>query len=138
MIEKSPLFILAADNFGYFGRGEPRFRRGESHKLNLWGGCSAGISTIGVTSDGAVRGCLSMPPSMNEGSVRQRPLSEIWADPKAFSYSRRFSIDILDKNCRECALGQMCRAGCRSLALAVTGEMTHNPYCLRHLADQKR
>jgi radical SAM protein with 4Fe4S-binding SPASM domain len=134
LIERSPIPVLCADNFGYFGRREPLFR-GVGERVSLWGGCAAGLSNIGITSDGTVRGCLSLPPSLDEGNLRERPLEAIWRDPDAFAYNRRFSPGDLTGTCRGCALGHICRGGCKSLAMAVTGTTTCNPHCLRRLAD---
>ncbi|MCP4678099.1 MAG: radical SAM protein [Deltaproteobacteria bacterium] len=133
---KSPIFIQIADNIGYLGRNEPKLRAGASPTHKIWGGCQAGLQVIGITSDGTIRGCLSMPPALNEGNIRERPLSEIWNDPKGFSYNRQFDAASLDGTCSKCPLGPLCRGGCKSLAYAYTGDLNSNPYCLRRLADE--
>ncbi len=133
LIRRSPIPVLAADNFGYFGRHELSFR-GPGEKVRIWSGCTAGLSTLGITSDGTVRGCLSLP--ISEGNIRERPLEAIWRDPEAFAYNRKFDPEDLSETCKGCPLGRICRGGCTSLALAVTGTTTCTPHCLRRLTDQ--
>ena len=132
-IDRDELFVHAADSVGYLGRGENRIRSGTGHDGNVWRGCQAGIQVIGLTSEGAVRGCLSLPPMFDEGNLRQRPLAEIWNDPGGFAYTRRFARDQLAGACDGCALGHFCRGGCTSLAVSATARVGDNPYCLRRL-----
>lgn len=130
----TPIFVQAADNIGYMGKTEPLIRSGNSAKERFWIGCQAGLSVIGITSDGTVRGCLSMPPSLNEGNIRQRSLREIWFDENAFSYNRQFTTCDLREHCASCAFGHLCRAGCKSMAFILTGNTSFNPMCFRHLS----
>ncbi len=134
---RTPMFFQAADNIGYMSRYEPRLRAGTTKADKFYTGCSAGLSTIGLTSDGTVRGCLSMPPTQNEDNVRKRPLAEIWNDPNLFTYNRRFKAEQLTDNCKGCTFGKICRGGCKSMAMAATGNTTYNPYCLHTIAKNK-
>ncbi|MCP4679078.1 MAG: radical SAM protein [Deltaproteobacteria bacterium] len=136
MTTRGPLFIQAADTIGYMSRGEPKLRAGYPGRAQIWAGCQAGLQVIGITSDGTIRGCLSMPPHFDEDNVRVRPLEEIWNTPNAFAYNRKFSVDDLDGNCAPCAFHRVCRGGCTSLAYTITGKIGHNPYCLRRIAEQ--
>jgi len=125
-------FIDAADNVGYMSRNEPRLRTRPGQPSRFWMGCSAGLTVVGITSDGTVRGCLSLPPEADEGNVRERSFSAIWRDPASFSYNRRFEPGLLGGPCKGCAFGRVCRAGCRSLAWAASPGNPHaNPYCVR-------
>ncbi|MBW2276010.1 MAG: radical SAM protein [Deltaproteobacteria bacterium] len=132
---RTDLFVQAADNIGYMGRSEPVLRAGRPGRAAVYGGCQAGMQVVGLTSDGAVRGCLSMPPSFDEGNIKQRPFTEIWNDPEAFAYNRGFATADLDQPCRDCAFAKFCRAGCHSMAVAATGSICSNPYCL-HLVQR--
>jgi len=127
---RTPLFLQAADNFGYMSRGEPLLRAGTPKADRFFCGCMAGLSVLGVTSDGTVRGCLSLPPAFDEGNVRDRPLAEIWNDPTAFPYNRRFDPSALRGACGGCPYGEICRGGCRSLAYATGEDVTENAHCL--------
>jgi len=74
---------------------------------------------------------------MNEGSIRQKSLREIWFDKNAFSYNRRFSEADLREHCAGCAFRHVCRAGCKSMAFTLTGNTSFNPMCLRHLSEER-
>jgi radical SAM protein with 4Fe4S-binding SPASM domain len=130
------LFVDAADNIGYMSRDEPRLRSRCNGPARFWTGCSAGLTVVGITSDGTVRGCLSLPPAADEGNVRERSFSAIWKDPEAFSYNRRFDPAQLGGPCAACPFGRVCRAGCRSLAWAASPGNPHaNPYCIRYVSQ---
>ncbi len=132
-LDRGQLFVHAADSIGYLGRGENRIRSGTGRDGNVWTGCQAGIQVIGLTSDGQVRGCLSLPPTFDEGNLRERSLSDIWNDPEGFAFTRRFEPSQLTGACADCELGRICRGGCTSLAVSATGAPGDNPYCLRRL-----
>jgi radical SAM protein with 4Fe4S-binding SPASM domain len=123
--------LYAADNIGWMLRCEPLLRSMSDPPDRFYPGCQAGLWVVGLTSDGTVRGCLSLPPEFDEGNVRHRPLAEIWADERLFSYNRRFRKDGLTGACAECVFGRVCRGGCKSLAFATTGRLSENPYCAR-------
>lgn len=129
--DRSDLQLGAADNVGYFGGCEDvtRYRQG---KQRFWTGCSAGLQTLGITSDGGVLGCLSFPaePPWLEGNLRERPLREIWNDHEAFPYNRRFTKGQLSGACASCRYALLCRGGCLSSNVGYSGEVGENPYCL--------
>ena len=135
--QRTTMFVQAADNVGYMSRQEPALRSGTGRADRCWTGCSAGLQVLGVTSDGRVRGCLSLPDSFDEGSLRQRSLAEIWNDPGAFSYSRAFGRELLSGPCDGCELGAVCRGGCTSLSVASAGVAHGNPYCLSRIERTK-
>jgi radical SAM protein with 4Fe4S-binding SPASM domain len=132
------MFCHPADNIGYMSRNEPRLRSGSGRSHQVWMGCRAGIDVIGVTSDGTVRGCLSLPADFDEGNVRERPLAAIWSDPGAFSWNRGRPDKKLEGSCAACPFGKVCRAGCTCLAFSATGGTNWNPYCLFALESQSR
>ncbi|MCP4603992.1 MAG: radical SAM protein [Proteobacteria bacterium] len=137
LTKRGPLFLQTADTIGYFSRNEPRLRAGYPGKNKFWTGCQAGLQVVGITSDGTIRGCLSMPAHFDEDNIRNRPLEEIWNAPDTFAYNRRFSIRDLDDDCAKCAFCRVCRGGCTALAFATTGGTAHNRYCLHRLAEQQ-
>ena len=129
---KSPLFIQVADTIGYMSRQEPELRAGRCG-ASVWGGCQAGLSVLGLTSDGTVRGCLSMPPDLDEDNIRVRRLADIWSDPQSFAYNRCFDENALSGECARCEFGPRCRAGCTTVACLSSGNTYDNPYCLRRV-----
>ena len=121
------LDVTGTHNIGYFSQ-----RYCNLHNY-IWAGCQAGISTLGLRSDGNVTGCLIMSDPFIEGNVRQRTLSDIWYDPHSFLYNRRFSAGHLIGKCASCPWGEMCKGGCRETALSFTGGYYESPFCLYHL-----
>jgi radical SAM protein with 4Fe4S-binding SPASM domain len=102
----------------------------------VWNGCQAGISVLGIESDGSIKGCLSLPESFVEGNIRQRPLADIWEDPSSFSYNRDFSRTDLKDQCTTCRFGKTCKGGCTTVSASLTGAPHNDPYCLYHFESQ--
>lgn len=133
--DEGEIRCLAADCIGYYTADEPLLRSVERPGDNFWRGCQAGMHVVGITSDGGVKGCLSLPDSFLEGNLRERPLSEIWHDEGAFAYNRRFSAADLCGACATCAFGKLCRAGCHSFAAtAQDGDISRYDHCLRRVS----
>lgn len=117
--------MVPADGVGYFTDLDSREQP--------WKGCAAGISSCGITSDGHVKGCLSLPDTFREGDLRKTELWDIWFDENAFGYNRRFSSDKLGENCENCVFGQQCKGGCSVMSYAATGSLHNDPYCFHRL-----
>jgi radical SAM protein with 4Fe4S-binding SPASM domain len=128
--------VYAADNVGWMLRCEPELRSMSDPPDRFYPGCQAGLSILGITSDGTIRGCLSLPPAFDEGNVRERAPAEIWADPGLFAYTRRFRAEDLVGGCARCEFRRVCRGGCKSLAFATLGRVDENPWCARLVARQ--
>uniref|UniRef100_A0A831XMH5 Radical SAM protein n=1 Tax=Geobacter metallireducens TaxID=28232 RepID=A0A831XMH5_GEOME len=101
-----------------------------------WTGCQAGVSVIGIQSNGNIKGCLSMDDSTIAGNVRETPVSELWRSAGAFPYSRGFSPDDAGDNCRDCRHLPTCKGGCNEMSLMKTGEFHNDPYCF-HRIEQR-
>lgn len=129
------------DNIGYYGGYEGAFR-GDGEPP-FWVGCHAGCSVIGIESDGHVKGCLSLPSARNgvdrfvEGDLREGSLAEIWSNPEAFAYNRRFTLDDLAGFCRTCEHADICRGGCSWGSFANAGERDGSKYCYHRLLCEK-
>ena len=114
--------VSGADVFGYLGEIGTKVQ-------GPWWGCHAGMKTLGLGSDGTVRGCLSLQMDKYiEGNARERSLKEIWNDKNSFSYNRRFDCSMLTGYCKDCVYASVCKGGC--VRSATTGEGRCNPYCL--------
>ena len=125
--DEAPFFVGVADNIGYYTteEGNIRGRRGAYFE-----GCSAGLTGVGIDSTGNVRGCESMyDERFNEGNLRERSLEDIWCDPNAFTYNRRFDVSMLGGKCSTCPHGSLCAGGCRSYNYFTTGDLYENPLC---------
>ena len=126
---KAPFTILVADNIGYFTPEETDLRGGQGL---CFGGCSAGLTTLGIDSVGNVRGCESLyDERFIEGNLRQRSLREIWEDENAFRYNRDFEPRLLTGKCARCELGEYCGGGCRSYNYFAGGKLYESPLCPR-------
>jgi radical SAM protein with 4Fe4S-binding SPASM domain len=115
------LEIVPADSLGYFTEldlAEPP-----------WRGCPAGLYSVGITSDGRVKGCLTMPDTLTEGSLREADLWEIWFRDGAFPYTRGFSLDQMGPHCRGCEWAEQCRGGCTSMSKVCSGAVHDDPFC---------
>ena len=75
IVKDAPFSVGCADNIGYFTQDETLIR---GRHGACFGGCGAGIDSIGIDSVGNVRGCESMyDERFNEGNLRQRTLEDI-------------------------------------------------------------
>jgi radical SAM protein with 4Fe4S-binding SPASM domain len=142
-----PPRVFGADNVGYFGDYEQELRLSGSSRIPFWVGCRAGLDVLGIESHGDVKGCLSLPSELNgrrdfvEGNVRQRSLIEIWHDPDAFAYNRRFRPEHLRGDCAGCEYGEICRGGCVWTSVSHHGHPHQFPQCFHNLsrkADEER
>lgn len=123
--------IGIADNIGYYTKSEG-YLRGNTSGRSVFLGCRAGLSSIGIDSVGNVRGCESMyDESFIEGNLREKSLYEIWNDPNAFSYNRKFKREYLNGKCKDCDYGGRCAGGCRSYNYFATGKLYESPYCAK-------
>jgi radical SAM protein with 4Fe4S-binding SPASM domain len=126
--------VAGAHDIGYFSK---RLRRYGVEPQENWRGCVAGLSVIGITSDGGVKGCLSLPDASREGNVRERSLTDIWRDGALFARNRRFNIGQLTGFCRTCEFASKCRGGCQEMCLSTTGSAWSNRFCLYRLETKR-
>jgi len=113
--------ILPGDSFGYFTEYDIR--------TPPWRGCPAGLFSCGITSDGKVKGCLSMPDELVEGDLRKNDLWEIWFDAESFQYNRNYSFEMLGENCQECDKANFCQGGCSTMSYGATETFHNDPFC---------
>jgi radical SAM protein with 4Fe4S-binding SPASM domain len=124
--EKYKIYISGAHDFGYFSQFLPNIQ------VSQWKGCSAGISAIGVQSDGNIKGCLALPDQFIEGNIRDESLKSMWHESERFKLNRKFNQATIKEttSCSECFKFKHCRGGCQSFSYALTGEFYNHPYCL--------
>jgi radical SAM protein with 4Fe4S-binding SPASM domain len=133
-----PPRVVAADNVGYFGDLEEELRDSQA-RIKFWVGCRAGLEVMGIESNGDVKGCLSLPSGLNgrddfvEGNLRKQRLHEIWNNPDAFAYNRRFRVEDLQGRCAGCEFGEVCRGGCTFSSVAHAGHPHDYPHCYYRL-----
>ncbi len=145
LAEQGPVQVGIGDSLGFHSAYDIPLRatswKGTPQK---WSGCQAGMLGIGIESDGGIKGCLSMqdgddgPSTFREGTIRERSLFDIWTDPQAFAYNRRFSLADLTGSCAACQHARSCRGGAHCVSIAVNGTTSENPYCYYMLAEKAR
>lgn len=123
------LTLMPGDSYGYYSDMDER--------QPPWGGCSAGLDLCGITSDGRVKGCLSMPDELAVGDLRQQDLWDIWFDPNSFTYNRNFELSDLGENCSACPHREECRGGCSSMSYGCTGRMHNDPFCFTSILERQ-
>ncbi len=141
LIRRGEQRIAACNSFGYFGPNETTLRK--TQKASHFKGCAAGMRTLGIESNGNIKGCLSMMAGctdqdhdFSEGNIRDSSLNEIWNRPGAFAYNREWSIDDLEGFCRECEHAEKCRGGCKT-NMITAGRNVENPDCVYRAICEK-
>ncbi|MBI5725851.1 MAG: radical SAM protein [Planctomycetes bacterium] len=88
-------------------------------------GCLCGLTVLFVSHDGKVFPCGYLP--VDCGSVRQKPLDEIWRSSRHLARLRNFGL--LSGKCGLCEFKAVC-GGCRARAFAATGDvLAQEPFC---------
>jgi radical SAM protein with 4Fe4S-binding SPASM domain len=117
------LEIINADGLQYI------FEEEKHQTSKMWRGCPAGWSTCGITSDGKIKGCLSMPDELIEGDLRKNDLWDIWFDNDTFPYNRKYLTGQIGPNCIDCDMIELCKGGCSVNSYQATGKFHNDPYC---------
>jgi radical SAM protein with 4Fe4S-binding SPASM domain len=127
-IKKLP--VMGAHCFGYHSK----YLR-NVNIIPIWKGCQAGISALGIQSNGGVKGCLSLDDKYLEGNILETSIKELWNNPDFSSYNRQFKKDQLGENCKDCRYGKSCKGGCMSVSTAITGEAHNDSYCFKLIEE---
>ncbi len=126
--EAAGIRLWPGNNVGYFGPYEHQLR-GQMPLGHAYS-CGAGVTTLGIESDGTIKGCPSLPSeAWVGGNVREHSLAEIWERAPKLRYIRDRSVDDLWGFCRGCYYADECRAGCTWTSFSFFGRPGNNPYC---------
>jgi radical SAM protein with 4Fe4S-binding SPASM domain len=127
--------LQPGNNIGYYGPDERLLRgRGNENEWAFWQGCSAGLSTLGIEADGAIKGCPSLPTSAyTGGNIRDHSLRKIVEETDEL----RFNLGAgtpqgtahLWGFCKTCEFAELCRGGCTWTAHVFFNRRGNNPYC---------
>lgn len=130
--------FLPGNNIGYFGPSEQKLRmlqRGGGH----YGGCTAGVVTLGIESNGEIKSCPSLGGPTNQGgSWREHGLRTLWERSPEIGYIRRRTLDDLWGFCRDCYYADVCRAGCTATSEPLLGRPGNNPFCHHRALEIER
>ncbi|MFZ6183442.1 radical SAM protein [Nannocystis pusilla] len=119
--------LWPGNNLGYFGPLERRLR---SSQRKHWRGCTAGVSVMGIESDGAIKNCPSLGGGTNiGGNWRVHGIKKVWEESYQLGYIRARTVDDLWGYCRECYYAETCMAGCTAAAEPLLGRPGNNPFC---------
>jgi radical SAM protein with 4Fe4S-binding SPASM domain len=126
------LRLFPGNNVGYFGPHEDTLRGHFTPATEgaYYQGCHAGVSSLGLEADGAVKGCPSLPTkSYTGGNVRETPIARIWEESAELRFARGSRAHELWGFCKDCYYAEVCRAGCSWTAHVFFGRRGNNPYC---------
>lgn len=132
---KEGVQVQAGNNIGYYGPYERLFRgRGQDNPWAIWQGCNAGLSTLGIEADGAIKGCPSLPTSAyTGGNIRDYSLRTIIEETEELRFNLGADTpqgtEHLWGFCKGCEFAQLCRGGCSWTAHVFFDKRGNNPYC---------
>ncbi len=127
--------LQAGNNIGYYGPYERLLRgRGKENEFSFWQGCGAGLSTLGIEADGAIKGCPSLPTTAyTGGNIRERSLHDIIENTAELRLNLGAGTPEGTKHlwgfCKTCEYAELCRGGCSWTAHVFFDKRGNNPYC---------
>ena len=94
---------------------------------------------MGIESDGAIKGCPSLPTvAWTGGNIRDASLRDIWERSAPLRYTRDRTVEDLWGYCRTCYYAEECRAGCTWTSFLIFGRPGNNPYCHHRALEQQK
>lgn len=131
--------IVCGNNLGYFGPHEVVMRSRVGGVAENWGGCGAGFCTLGIESDGTIKGCPSLPTAPYAGgNIRELSLEDIWLHSERIAFARSNRKDELWGHCRSCYYADICQGGCSWMAHCSMGKRGNNPFCYHRVNMLKK
>ena len=134
--------VQPGNNIGYYSPYERLLRGGDA--WSFWQGCNAGLSTLGIEADGAIKGCPSLPTSAyTGGNIRDYSLRTIIEETEELRFNLGAGTpkgtEHLWGFCKTCEFAELCRGGCSWTAHVFFNKRGNNPYCHhRALTQAKR
>ena len=134
--------IQAGNNIGYYGPYE-RLLRGGGDEWTFWQGCGAGLNTLGIEADGAIKGCPSLPTAAyTGGNIRDRSLREIVEQTEELKFNLKAGTSEGTNHmwgfCKTCEFAELCRGGCSWTAHVLFDRRGNNPYCHHRALKQAK
>jgi nif11-class peptide radical SAM maturase 3 len=132
--------ITPGNNIGYFGPYE-RLLRGKGEAWAFWTGCQAGLYTLGIEANGAIKGCPSLPTAAyTGGNIRERRLRDIVLNAPELTFNLGAGTPEGTKHlwgfCAGCEHRELCRGGCSWTAHVFFDRRGNNPYCHHRALSQ--
>lgn len=127
--EARSITLTPANSIGYFGPYD-HLLRPRQRKNAHYAGCNAGVTTLAIESDGAIKNCPSLGGRSNvAGSWREHGLAKLWNEAPEMLYMRRRGAAELWGCCATCQYAEVCRGGCTSVSEPLLGRPGNNPMC---------
>jgi radical SAM protein with 4Fe4S-binding SPASM domain len=130
--------VWPGNNLGYFGPFEHKLRkqqRGEGY----FTGCFAGVTVLGIESDGSIKSCPSVGgPTNIGGSWREHGLTALWERAPELRYVRERDTSDLWGYCAECFYAKECMSGCTAATEPLLGRPGNNPFCHHRAIEMDR
>ena len=136
--------VQPGNNIGYYGPYERLLRgQGKDNPWAFWQGCNAGLSTLGIEADGAIKGCPSLPTSVyTGGNIRDYSLRKIIEETEELRFNLGADTpqgtEHLWGFCKGCEFAQLCRGGCSWTAHVFFDKRGNNPYCHHRALTQAK
>jgi len=131
--------VQAGNNLGYFGPHEGILRARPGQPPTHYRGCVSGRFTLGLESDGTVKGCPSLPTaSYTGGNVRELSIARIWEESPELNFVQQRDRSELWGFCAGCYYADLCMAGCSWTAHCTLGRRGNQPYCYHRAHTLKR
>ena len=128
--------ITMGNNVGYYGPHEHLLRSAPGVRAKVWSGCQAGKFTLGIESDGRIKGCPSLPTAPYiGGNIRDLTLEQIWNDTPELRFVRDRTTSELWGHCKTCYYSDVCRAGCSFTTHCFFNRRGNNPFCYFRAAN---
>ena len=125
------------NNIGYFGPYESLLRG--YHYRGHGGSCGAGIATLGIEANGAIKGCPSLPSERwTGGNIRDQKLVDIWERSEPLRYMRDRGTRDLWGFCAECYYAPECKSGCTWTSFVTLGKPGNNPFCHHRALEMQK
>jgi radical SAM protein with 4Fe4S-binding SPASM domain len=125
-LDPNGIAFFPGNNVGYFGPLAETLRYGADQGY-VWGGCQAGVASLGIEADGSLKGCPSLPSSdYIRGNIRNRSLREISSELREEKTQAPAELWGFCKTCRYAA---RCRGGCTWTSHVLFGRAGNNPFC---------
>jgi radical SAM protein with 4Fe4S-binding SPASM domain len=135
--DRARVTMLAGNNVGYFGPYEHVLR--SYCRSGYRRSCSAGLTTLGIESNGDIKGCPSLPTdAWVGGNVREHSLRDIWERSAPLRHTRDRTRAEMWGYCASCYYADECRAGCTWMSASLFGRPGNNPYCHHRALEMER
>ena len=134
--------LQPGNNIGYYGPYERLLRgRGKMDEWVFWQGCSAGLATLGIEADGAIKGCPSLPTAAyTGGNIRDRDLKSIVNETEELRFNLGAGTPEGTQHlwgfCKGCEFAELCRGGCTWTSHVFFNKRGNNPYCHHRALSQ--